>query len=147
MTRAVTERYDEMTLRVETDTPGTFATICGLMDVKITRVLNVGVTEVPDCDDESIPSSEEIDAMSISVSVDASGVWARDSASMMLEWFYSASMKKIRLVNSKAAVGDLDFEAGDALLVGLDHSRTKGKKVSAEVKLRFDGVPTTHIKT
>ena len=142
MATAVTEKFEEMILDVET-TPGSgvFAAICGLIDVTITRTANVDTAEVPDCDDESLPLSLEKQVRSIEVNVSATGVWARSSQSMLKEWFYSAATKQIRLRDTAASVGDVEIEAGAALLTTLTNARAKGQKVSAEIELQFDGVP------
>lgn len=145
MAKAVTEKYEEMILDVEVDpigSPGVYTPLCGMADVTITRTANVDETEVPDCDDESLPVSVEVAVRSITVTVDATGVWARSSNATMLEWFYSGATKNIRVRNTAAAVGDPETESGPALLTSTVDSRTKGQKVTREVAIRFDGVPT-----
>lgn len=143
MATAVTEKYEEMILDVET-TPGsgTYAPICGLIDVTITRTANVDTAEVPDCDDESLPLSVEKQVRSIEVNISATGVWARSSQDMLKTWFYSSATKNIRLRDTAAASGDVEVESGAALLTTLTNTRTKGQKVSAEIEVQFDGVPT-----
>lgn len=141
MAKAVTEKFEEMVLEVETNTPGTYARLCGLVDVEITRTANVQTTEVPDCDDESKPHYVERQVNSIEVTVSASGVWAQSSHETMMAWFYSAATKNIRLGHMKASVGDTQYETGPALLTSLANSRQKGAKVTASINLEFDGTP------
>jgi hypothetical protein len=143
MARAVTEKYEEMILDVET-TPGSgvYTPICGMNDVTITRTANIDSAEVPDCDDESLPLAVEKQVRSIEVSVSATGVWARSSQDMLKAWFYSSATKNVRIRDTAAAVGDAEIESGAALLASLTNTRTKGQKVSAEIELQFDGVPT-----
>jgi hypothetical protein len=142
MAVAVTEKYEEMVLEVETAVPGTYTIICGMVDVTVSRAASVDTSEVPDCADESLPMSLEKEVRSIEVKVSASGVWAQSSQDMLSDWFYSSNSKNIRVRNTKAATGDTETEAGPALLVKLDNMRTKGKKVSAEIEIEFDGTPT-----
>lgn len=142
MAVAVTEKYEELVLEIETTTPGTYTKICGLTDVEISRTANVDTVEIPDCDDESLPHSIERQVRSIEVTISASGVWAQQSWGLMNDWFYSSATKNIRLRNTKAAVGDTETEAGPALLTNLSNSRTKGQKVTASVEIQFDGTPT-----
>lgn len=145
MAKAVTEKYEEMILDVEVDpdgSPGVFTPLCGMTDVTITRTSNVDETEVPDCDDESLPVSVEVAVRSQTVTVDATGVWARSSNKTMMDWWYSGATKNIRLRNTAAATGDPETESGPALLVTMTDARTKGQKVTREVNIRFDGVPT-----
>lgn len=146
MALAITEKYEEMVLEVETAVPGTYAKLCGLIDVTINRAASVDTAEVPDCADESLPLSLEKQVRSIEVKVSGSGVWAQTSAGTMMDWFYSSGTKNIRVRNTKAATGQTETEAGPALLVKLDHSRSKGKKVTAEIEIEFDGTPTRTAK-
>lgn len=143
MARAVTEKFEEMILDVET-TPGsgTFTPICGLVDITISRTANVDEAEVPDCDDESLPMSVEVQVRSIVVTVSGTGVWARSSQDMLKDWFYSSATKNIRIRDTAAAAGDTEIESGPAILTTLTNTRTKGQKVSAELEIRFDGAPT-----
>lgn len=143
MATAVTEKYEEMILDVETTAgSGVYTPICGLIDVTIARSANVDTAEVPDCTDESLPLSVERQVRSIEVTVSGTGVWARSSQDMLKEWFYSAATKNIRIRDTAAASGDIEIESGPALLTTLTNTRTKGQKVSAEIELQFDGVPT-----
>lgn len=146
MAKAVTQKYEEMTLEVETATPGTYAMICGLIDVEITRTASVDTAEIPDCDDESLPLSIERQVRSIDVTVSGTGVWAQSSHETLMDWFYSAATKNIRIGNLNALVGDTEYETGPALLTNLSNSRTKGQKVSASISIEFDGTPTRAAK-
>jgi len=147
MAVAVTEKFEEMVLEIETAVPGTYTKICGLTDVEITRTSNIDTVEIPDCDDESLPHSIEKQVRSIEVTISASGVWAQQSWGRMSDWFYSGTTRNIRLRNTKASIGDLETEAGPALLATLNNSRTKGQKVTASVELQFDGTPNRTDKT
>jgi len=152
MARAVTQKYEEMVLEVEfTPSSGTYAAICGLIDVTINRSSNIDTAEVPDCDDESLPLAVERQVRSQEVTVSASGVWALGSHEKMMDWFYSGSTLNCRLRNVKAndsgVVGDTITETGPALLASLNNARTKGQKVTSEVEIQFDGVPTRVAKS
>jgi hypothetical protein len=145
MANAVTEEFEEMILDVEVDpvgAPGVYTPLCGMTDVTINRTSNVDETEVPDCDDESKPLSIETSVRSQTVTVDATGVWARSSNKAMMDWWRSGANKNIRLRHTAAASGDPETESGPAKLVNLNDSRTKGQKVTREITIRFDGVPT-----
>lgn len=142
MTQATTEKFEELVLEVSDDGGTTWARLCGLIDVEITRTANVDTAEVPDCDDESLPLSIEKQVRSIEFSASATGVWAQESHGTMMDWFYSSAAKDCRIGNLKAAVGETEYETGMALLTSLSQSRTKGQKVSASIELQFDGTPT-----
>lgn len=149
MAATVAEKYEEMTLGVETETPGTYANICGLKGVTISRVAQVDSFEVPaDCTDESLPYSTEKEVRSLTVTVDASdAVWAQSSHEMLMDWYYSGQSKNIRLGHTKAAVGDTEYESGAALLTKMDDARTKGQRVSRSISLEFVRTPTRTAKS
>lgn len=143
MVAPVFETYAEMILDVEfTPSSGVYTKVCGLMDVTITRTANVDEDEVPaDCDDETLPYETDISVRSIAVSVSATGKWARSSQGLLKNWMYSGTPLNIRLRDTAAANGDTEIESGPAILTTLTNSRTKGQSVSAEIELRFKGVP------
>lgn len=153
MARATTANYEQFILEVEFDatgSPGTYSAVCGLVDVTINRTSNIDTSEIPDCDDESLPLSIERQVRSQEVTVSGTGTWALQSHENMMDWWYGGTTLNARLRNSKAqtdgTTGDTYIESGAALLANLNNSRTKGQKVSAEIELQFDGVPTRTVK-
>lgn len=146
MARAITANFHEFVLEVETETPGTYAKICGLTARGINRTSNMSTSEVPDCDDESLPAAVERAVQSQELTISGSGSWASQSHEMMLDWWYSGATKNIRIRNTKAAIGDTEIEAGPAYLVNLNNTVNRGEKVSAEIEIQFDGVPTRTAK-
>lgn len=143
MARAVTEKFEEMILDVEwTAESGVYTPICGLTDVTVTRTSNIDSAEIPDCDDESLPLSIEKQVRSQEVTISGTGVWAQSSQSLLKEWWRSGATKNIRIRDTNAASGDIEIESGPALLATLTNSRTKGQKVTSEIELQMDGVPS-----
>lgn len=147
MAYATTAKYEEFVLEVEfTASSGTYTTVCGLTDVSVSRTNNIDTTEIPECDDESLPLSIERAVRSTEVTCSATGVWALTSHEAVMDWFYSGSTLNARIRNIKVdndgASGDTITETGPAILVSLNNSRTKGQKVTAEMEIQFDGVPT-----
>ncbi|NKC49008.1 hypothetical protein HED54_14935 [Ochrobactrum anthropi ATCC 49188] len=133
-------------LEVETETAGTFTKVCGLTQRGINRQHNMQTTEVPqDCDDESLPSAIERAVQSSEVTISANGIWAAQSHEMMMDWWYNGPVKNIRIQHVKAAVGDTEYETA-AYLVNPQQCRRKGQKVSADIEIQFDGVPTRTAK-
>lgn len=146
MARAVTASFEQLILEVEfAPGSGTYSSICGLLDVSIERTASVETDEVPDCDNEALPLAVQRSVRSQEVKASGSGVWALGSHNKMLDWWYSGATLNVRLRNAKAAAsgvaGDTMIESGPALLSSLKNSRTKGKKVTAEVAIEFDGLP------
>jgi len=148
MARAQTAKFEEFILEVEhTPASGTYTAICGITDLTINRSSNVDTTEVPDCDDESLPMALERQVRSQEVTISGTGVWARQSHQNMMTWWRSGATLNARLrnanVENNGTAGDFYEETGPALLVTLNNSRTKGQKVTAEIEIQFDGVPDT----
>lgn len=142
MARAQTEKFEEMILDVEfTPGSGTFVPICGMVDVTINRTSNIDTSEIPDCDDESLPMSIERQVRSQEVTVSATGSWAKTSQSLLKTWWRSGSTLNVRIRDTAAESGDIEIESGPALLASLNNGRTKGTKVTAEIEIQFDGVP------
>ena len=142
MARAVTANFWELVLEVEEDgTPGTWARICGLTSRGVNRTHNMQTSEVPDCDDESLPASVERAVQSSEVTIAANGTWAAQSHEMMLDWWYSGVTKNIRLQHVNAPVGDTEYETGPAILQALNNVAERGTKVTADLAIEFDGIP------
>ena len=148
MAAPITERFEQLVLEIETETPGTYAKICGLKDITVSRATQIDTSEVPaDCDDESLPYSTERAVRALNVTVSASdATWAQQSHELLMDWYYSGQPKNVRVGNLNAAVGDTEYESGLAYLTQLDHTRTKGQKVSASIAFEFDGTPTRTAK-
>lgn len=146
MAKAGTANFHEMVLEVETDTPGTYARICGLTGRGIQRQHNMSVTPVPDCDDESLPASNERAVESSDVTISATGVWARQSHELMLDWWYGGATKNIRVKHVNAEAGDTEYETGPAYLQSIANQADRGAKVTAELNIEFDGIPTRTAK-
>lgn len=148
MAKSTTAKYEQLILEVEADptgSPGVYVNIAGLKETNVTRVANVDEDEIPDADDESQPVSIEKEVRSIDVKASGTGVWALQSDKMLNNWFYSGKPLNARLRNKKVeddgASGDPYMESGPALLTQLDNSKTKGKKVTAEITIDF-GTPS-----
>lgn len=147
MARATTENFHEMVVEVET-TPGSgvYSKLCGLTGNALNRTHNMATTEVPDCDDESLPAAVERAVQSSEVTLSGTGVWASQSHGTMMDWWYSGATKNIRVGHLKANPGDTEYESGPAYLASLNHSRERGQKVTAEIEIQFDGLPTRTAK-
>lgn len=144
MAKATTESYEEMILEVEMDpigASGTYTSICGLKEVTVNRTANVDTDEIPDCADESAPFSIERAVRSVEVMVSANGTWAQESHSDLLTWWRSGATKNVRVKNTAVASTDIEIESGPALLTQLNNAKVKGKVVTAEIQIEFNGLP------
>ncbi|WP_411033360.1 phage tail tube protein [Shinella sp. BYT-45] len=76
------------------------------------------------------------------VTISGSGSWARQSHETMLDWWYGGQTLNIRVHHVKAEVGDTEYESGPAYLVSINNQAERGTKVTAEISIEFDGIPT-----
>ena len=76
-------------------------------------------------------------------SCSASGVWARESHERLWQWYNTGAIVNVRFIYTAAAVGDVEFITGPAILRSLTHAREKGSRVSAELQLIKAGAVTT----
>lgn len=142
MARAVTENFHEMVIEIETEVAGTWSKICGMTSNAVNRTSNMATTEVTDCDDESLPAAVERAVQSQEVTLSGTGSWAQQNHGIMMDWWYSGATKNIRVGHLKAKAGETEYETGPAYLANLNHSRERGQKVTAEIEIQFDGLPT-----
>lgn len=148
MAAPITAKYEHLVLEKET-TPasGTYAKICGITAFNINREAQVDRVEVPaDCDDESLPYATERQVRSLEYTIDGQAVWAQQSHEELQQWYRSGAPVNIRIQHANAASGDVEYETGPALLTQLNNERTKGQKVTASIRIEFDGTPTTTAK-
>lgn len=148
MARAGTANFHQMVLEVETTAgSGIYSKLCGLTSRGVNRQHNMQTSEVPDCDDESLPAAVERAVQSSEVTISGSGVWASQSHETMLDWWYDGVTKSVRIQHVNAAVGDTEFETGAAYLVSISNQAERGTKVTAELSIEFDGIPTRTAKS
>lgn len=149
MAAPVTGGFQHLVVEIETTAgSGVYSKICGITSRGINRQNNISTSEVPgDCDDESVPSKIEKDVQSQEVSISGSGVWARQSHELMLDWYYQGSKKNIRVQHVNAGVGETEYEAGLAILATLNNTVEKGQKIQSEISIEFDGVPSRIMKS
>lgn len=147
MARATTANFHQLVLEVETtEGSGVYSRLCGLTSRGINRQSNMSTSEVPDCDNEALPAAVERAVQSQEVTISGSGVWAAQSHETMLDWWYSGATKNIRVQHVNAAVGDTEYETGTAYLVSISNQAERGTKVTAEISIEFDGIPSRTAK-
>lgn len=148
MARAQTETFGQFQILVGDGQPDEeFAVLCGLTSKGVQRTASTNSTVVPDCDDEDLPGYEEQDVASISVTISGSGVWARQNHQEMLDWYYSASRKNVKIRNAAVEAGETEFEQGPAILTQLNQTGERGSKVQGEIAIAFVEQPARVAKT
>jgi hypothetical protein len=152
MAIADTMKFEEMVLEVEfTPDSGTFAKVCGLSDVTVSRTSATETTMIPDCADESLPHTPIREVVSKEIAISGTGVWALAVHAGMYDWWASGSARKVRITNAKVtadgAAGDPEVEEVEMLLTSLSNQRTKGQRVTAEIELAQNGALTVTEKS
>lgn len=144
MAYATTANFHETVLEVEFDPiggPGVYSRICGLTSRDINRTSNMSTSEVPDCDDESLPAAVERAVQSQEATSAPSGVWSAESHEKLLDWWYSGATLNIRFHHVKAPSGATEYETGPAYLTSVSNKAVRGTKVTADLNIEFDGLP------
>ncbi len=143
MATAVTTTFAKFKILIgDGSDPEVFTAICGLTSKGIQYTSDVVTSEVPDCADEDLPSWQEKDVKSISISISGSGMWSKASHGDMVDWFMSASKKNVRIEYADADSGDPKTLTGPAVLTSLSNSVEKGGRVSADIAIEFAAKPT-----
>ena len=146
MADTVELKYEELVIEISDDDV-TYAKICGMDGYTVSRSAQVDTTEIPDdCDDESKPHRIVRSIRSKEMSISGTGVWAQQSNNTISDWFHEGTQKHVRIGHLNAAVGDVEYEKGPALLTQLDNQRTKGQAVSASITIQFAGKITRTVK-
>ncbi len=140
---ATTARFHEMALHLETATPGTYAAVCGLIGCEFTFTSETADAQIPNCTNEALPHEIVREVISTDWSCSATGVWARESHERLLQWALTGAIVNVRFIYTAAAVGDVEFITGPAILTSLTHSREKGQRVSAQLQIVKAGAVTT----
>lgn len=139
--------FHDLVLEVEwVPESGTFARICAIEGVTVSRSKQIDESEVPaDCDDESLPYNVRRNTRSRSWSISGTGFWAQENHGNLLDWFNGVPAEKlnVRIFHAKAAVGTPEYEEGVAILSELSNERSKGPQVSADITIQVDGVLTS----
>lgn len=151
MAYATTSAYKDTTLAVEfTGGSGTYTTICGITEWSYNETTNLDETEVPDCDDLSLPLQIERAVRSRGATISASGVWALSSHQAIYAWAASGATKSVKMtfgiVTASGVSTDTETLTGTAYMTNLSYSLAYGQKVNASFELVFDGVPTATVK-
>lgn len=145
-----TSEFHEYVLEVEKDpdtAPGVFSILAGLTSRSINRQHNMSTTEVPDADDESLPSGVKRGVRSSEVTMSAAGVMARQSHTFLLKWWKDGVTKNARLRDPNATAGNLEYEEGPLYITNVGNSVEKGNgAVGVELSFEFNGVPNQTLK-
>lgn len=153
MARAVTSAFHKTTLAVEFDptgAAGTYSTVCGITQWSLNETTQLDETEVPDCNDLSLPMEIQKAVRSRGATASCSGVWALSSHQAIQDWKDSGQTLKVRVtfvvVNDSGAATDTLTLTGDAYLTNLVITNTYGQKMTVSFDLEFDGVPVAALK-
>lgn len=135
-------------LEIETATAGTYAKVCGIKETEISRETEVSEVKVPDCDDLSKPLETVKSITGRSMSVNCSGVMAKQSSDMLTKWWHAGGKKKVRLAHLYATTGEIEYEAAEGILSSLSDSvKLEGEGiVQRQFQLDFSGAITTSNK-
>ena len=146
MARATTAAYAEHVLEVS-ENGTSWSRLCGLMNFSNTFAAVTSQDQVPDCDDESLPHAISREVQSVDLTVDCEAIWAQESHETILQWMLTGALKHARVGYLAAAIGDVEYVSGQAIMANLQHRREKGVRVKGTFQLQFSGALTTTDQT
>lgn len=143
MARATTSTFGQFKILLgDGGGPEVFTAICGLTSKGINFNTETNTVEVPDCADEDMPAYKEQGPKSYEVTLTGSGMWAKESHGILIDWWKSGASKNIKVQYAQAAVGDAEFVNGPAIITSLGATVEKGGRLSAEISIAFTQMPT-----
>jgi len=113
MAKATTARAGLIVVQVESATPGTFISICGVNKREFGLEKSLNDFEVPDCDDLDAPTWVERVVKSISSGASLSGVVAKESLPSLLTMFMDNASRemRVRFIGFGTGAGTPDLQA------------------------------------
>ncbi len=140
MTLPATSSGRYVLVKVETATPGTYATICGFKDRSLKASRSSVDTSVQDCDDSDIVVVDR-DVGPISYEISGSGVATAAGLTLLATWFESGAPKSVK-VESNSGTGWTTW-TGDALLTSYEFGgQIEGEKATISATIVSTGAWT-----
>jgi hypothetical protein len=119
--------------------PEVFSAPCGLTTSGINFTAATNTTLVPDCDDPEAPTWEARDVSSMGFEVTGSGVMAVESFNVWRDWMLSGLGRNVQIKFDDPGLG---YWGAVMKLTRWNHSGARGQKVTVEVSMVSDGMPT-----
>lgn len=122
--------------------PGVYTNWCGAKSFSLTIDNEIQSEKIGDCDDWSAPivTEKEYAGQDVKASMDAS--WAGSMHKNTSDWALNQLKLKVRVHFPDAAVGEVEYYDGTALLQSLnlgDIGSVEGAKITESISLEFDG--------
>lgn len=142
MAQALTGTFGQFIIEIGDGATPTeeFTPICGLTSKGINFSAETVTSEVPDCDDEDLPSWMEKDVKAVGASISGSGMWAKQSHETMMQWILNGTKKNVK-VRYPATAGDVGSLTGPAVCTALGHAAEKGGRITCEISIEFSAKP------
>jgi hypothetical protein len=119
-----------------------FDAICALVSKGVQRAAQTTSNVRYDCDDEDAPGYEEKRVTSLSVTISGSGKVAMENRQTMLDWYYSATPRNVKIQNVDAPNGDTEYEEGPAVLTQYNEQGERNGKMNCDITIEFAEQPT-----
>ncbi len=140
MTQATTIKGGKVRIKLETSTPGTYATPCGFTSKTVSFAKGLEEVQVPDCDDPDKVDWLGRDATSLSMSVSGEGVLAEESIETWLAAWESIDSVKVKI--------EMEFPSktitwsGSMHIENMEGVSPNGRRSTATISMQSDGEMT-----
>ncbi len=121
------------------ESPEVFAAPCGLTTRGIKFSADSNSIVVPDCNDPDLPAWIERVVRSLSVTINGSGVLAKEALQTWREWFLSGAPLNVRVVLDGVGWG---YFSGSFILSSFEVTGEIGNKVQTTIQADSDGPVT-----
>ena len=119
-----------------------FTAICALTSKGVQRGAQTTSNIRYDCDNEDAPGYEEKRVTSLSVTISGAGKVAMENRQDMLDWYYSAEPRNVKIQNVDAPNGQTEFEQGPAVLTQYNETGERNGKMGCDITIEFSEQPT-----
>lgn len=144
MARANPVKFSEFIVKIgDGGSPSeAFAAPCGITTRSLNRSAERSIANLPDCDNEDLPSVQEGTVTSTSWTITGSGLLTVDALDTWDDWFESGAERNVQVTKVGAGANGGRTWSGRAHLTTLNYSGSKednGGKMQIEVEIAGQG--------
>lgn len=140
MTLPITASFDELLIEVGNGAnPEVFTKKCGLTQKSTSITAATASSEVPDCDDESLPSTVLNSVKSVSEEITGSGILPATDYAYWRAWALSGAQKNVRLTIAKPQANGGGYWITPYVLSSFKNAVSKGEEVTVDITLSSAG--------
>lgn len=136
MTIAKTVPFEGFVIAIgDGGSPEAFAARCGLMTKSADITASTASSDVPDCDDESLPATTITNVKSVGETLSGNGIFEKPDYSFWRGWAKSGAAKNIKVIIRGASADGAGYWIGSYVLTSFKNAVNKGEQMTADMTL------------